>query len=324
MKEQNTVLVLGATGGIGGEVAKQLCDSGWQVRALSRHPNAITDQIENITWLKGDVLSREDVEFAAKGCNIIVHAVNPPGYRNWGETVLPMLNNTICAARKSNATIVLPGSIYNYGHDAFPVLAEDDPQQPETRKGIIRVAMEQRLQDFAENGGRVIIVRAGDFFGRHRLNNWFAQALVKPGKAVTTIRNPGVPGVGHQWSYLPDVARTLVLLLERRDQLESFARFHLGGHWDSDGTQMVEAIARVVTAHKGKAPKIAAFPWWQIKLLSPFVETLHEILEMRYLWRHPVRLDNSRIKSVLKQEPHTPWDRAIEDTLKGLGCLSSG
>ncbi|MGL6091332.1 MAG: NmrA family NAD(P)-binding protein, partial [Pseudomonas paracarnis] len=30
------VLVLGATGGIGGEVARQLSAAGWEVRALTR------------------------------------------------------------------------------------------------------------------------------------------------------------------------------------------------------------------------------------------------------------------------------------------------
>jgi hypothetical protein len=33
-----TALVLGATGGIGGEVAHTLLAHGWQVRALSRQP----------------------------------------------------------------------------------------------------------------------------------------------------------------------------------------------------------------------------------------------------------------------------------------------
>ncbi len=34
MAQQQTVLVLGATGSIGGEVVRQLCDAGWQVRGL--------------------------------------------------------------------------------------------------------------------------------------------------------------------------------------------------------------------------------------------------------------------------------------------------
>ena len=35
---QRQALVLGASGGIGGEVARQLRDAGWQVRGLKRGP----------------------------------------------------------------------------------------------------------------------------------------------------------------------------------------------------------------------------------------------------------------------------------------------
>ncbi len=34
-----------------------------------------------------------------QGVSLIVHAVNPPGYRNWGQLVLPMIDNTIAAAQ---------------------------------------------------------------------------------------------------------------------------------------------------------------------------------------------------------------------------------
>jgi hypothetical protein len=76
---------------------------------------------------------------------LIVHAVNPPGYRNWGQWVLPMLESSISAACASGARILLPGTLYNYGPDAFPVLHEDSPQNPLTRKGKIRAEMERRL-----------------------------------------------------------------------------------------------------------------------------------------------------------------------------------
>jgi nucleoside-diphosphate-sugar epimerase len=42
---------------------------------------------------------------------------------------------------------------------------------------------------------------------------------------------------------------------------------------------------------------------------------------MRYLWREPVRMENTRLRSVLGQEPHTPLERAVEETLQGFGCL---
>lgn len=321
MANDNVALVLGATGGVGGEVARQLRDAGWQVRALQR---GLEHEIvrDGITWMRGDALNRNDVMRAARGAAVIVHAVNPPGYRKWSELVLPMIDNTIAAAIAERATIVLPGTVYNYGPDAFPVLTETSPQNPVTRKGAIRVELERRLRAASKSDARVIIVRAGDFFGPKVGNSWFAQGLVKPSQPVSAINLPGDSGVGHQWSYLPDVARTMVELLARRDTLEPFAAFHMNGHWDADGTQMAAAIERVVTRHGIAQPKRRAFPWWMVRIAAPFVTTLRELLEMRYLWRRPVRMSNDRLRAVLGHEPHTPLDAAIEATLIGLGCVA--
>jgi len=323
MANVGKVLVLGATGGIGGEVARQLRDAGWEVRALRRGADKPVEQRNGVTWLRGDALCREDVAAAAQGCSVIVHAVNPPGYRRWSELVLPMLDNTIAAAVTEQATVVLPGTVYNYGPDVFALVTEESQQNPVTRKGAMRVEMERRLEAFSEGGGRVIIVRAGDFFGPHAGNNWFSQGLIKPGLPVRKITYPGASGVGHQWSYLPDVARTIAELLARRDSLERFATFHMKGHWDPDGMQMVRAIQRVVARRTAVEPAVIAFPWWFILLAAPFVTTFREMLEMRYLWRVPLRMDNARLEAVIGAEPHTPVDRAVETTLVGLGCLDA-
>jgi nucleoside-diphosphate-sugar epimerase len=315
------VLVLGATGGIGGEVAAQLRDAGWNVQALRRR--AGSERREGIEWIQGDAMNRDDVTRAAQGAEVIVHAVNPPGYKRWSELVLPMLDNTIAAAMSQGATIVLPGTVYNFGPDAFPLLAEDSPQHPATKKGAIRVEMEARLQRASENGARVLIVRAGDFFGPNAANNWFSQGLVKPGQPVKKISNPGTHGIGHSWAYLPDVARTMVELLARRESLDAFARFHMAGHWDGDGTQFTAAIQRVVARRSGRKPSIGAFPWWLITLASPFNETFREMGEMRYLWRERVQMNNARLVQMLGHEPHTPLDQATEATLIGLKCLDA-
>ena len=322
MTGENSALVLGATGGIGGEVARQLRDAGWNVRALQRRASSPAEQRDGIVWIRGDALNAHDVRSAADGCSVIVHAVNPPGYRRWSELVLPMLDNTIAAASAVGATIVLPGTIYNFGPDSFPVLNEGSPQHPLTRKGAIRVEMERRLLNASVNGARALIVRAGDFFGPQAGNNWFSQGLVKPGKPVAVVCNPARGGVGHQWSYLPDVANTMIELLARRESLAPFATFHMAGHWDADGSQMADAIQRVVARRTGRRPRVTAFPWWLLTLASPFVATFREMREMRYLWREPVRMDNARLISVLGREPHTPLDEALEATLTGLGCFT--
>ena len=317
--EQELALVLGAGGGIGGEVARQLLRAGWRVRALSRRP---PKDAQGIEWLQGDALVGADVARAARGCAIIVHAVNPPGYRNWAQQVVPMLRNTIAAAESSGTLVLLPGTVYNYGPDASPLVPEDAPQRPLTRKGALRVQMEDELAAHAGRGGRVLIVRAGDYFGPHAGNNWFAQGLVKPGHVPAVIANPGRAGVGHQWAYLPDVAATMVALLARRANLEPFARFHFEGYWDEDGEGMARAIRQVAASH-GIQARITRFPWWLVRLMAPFNTTMRELLEMRYLWREPLRLDNTRMVAVLGCEPRTPLMEAVERTLMGQGCLTT-
>ncbi len=317
---QPTALVLGATGGIGGEVARRLQARGWQIRALHRSALEPAVRANGYDWIAGDAMNPAQVLAAARGAALIVHAVNPPGYRDWDKLVLPMLDNSIAAAQATGARILLPGTVYNYGPDAFPLLTEDAPQQPLTRKGGIRVEMEQRLRAAADRGVHSLIVRAGDFFGPQAANNWFAQGLVKPGKPATAVTYPGVAGIGHQWAYLPDVAETMVQLLERADALEPFAAFHMQGHWDADGRQMVAAIGRALGR---PALKARAFPWWALTLGAPFVPLFREMREMRYLWQQPVRMSNAKLIKLLGREPHTPLDQAVRTTLAGLGCLAA-
>lgn len=319
MTEQygRVALVLGATGGIGGEVARKLAARGWQVRALNRDAAKARAKAPNFEWLQGDAMNATDLMTAAQGASLIIHAVNPPGYRDWEKLVLPMLDNTIAAASSVGACIVLPGTVYNFGPDAFPVLREDSPQHPVTKKGAIRVEMERRLETASRTGARVIIVRAGDFFGPGAASSWFSQGMVTPGKLLTTVKNPARCGVGHQWAYLPDVAEAMVRLVECGDRLPSFAVYHMDGFWDADGCQMVAAIKRVA----GSTIKTQAFPWWIVPLAAPFVTFMRELKEMRYLWREPLRMSNERLITELGSEPHTPIDEAVRASLVSLGCL---
>jgi nucleoside-diphosphate-sugar epimerase len=229
-----------------------------------------------------------------------------------------MIDSSISAARASGARILLPGTVYNYGPDAFPTLREDSPQNPLTRKGKIRVEMERRLQAAAHTGVRSLIVRAGDFFGPSAGNNWLSQGLIRPGKQVTSILYPGRRGAAHAWAYLPDLAETMAQLVDRESTLGTFERFHFAGQWDADGTHMTDAIRAVVGS-----PNIPVrrFPWPLVTLLSPFKSLFREMREMRYLWQEPLRLNNDRLLRVLKTEPRTSLEQAMRTTLTGLKCL---
>ena len=315
-----TALIIGATGGVGSEIARALLRRGFQVRALHRDPEQAKARMPSlgaIEWLKGDAMKAADVLAASSGVSLVVHAANPPGYRNWQGLALPMLENSIAAARAAGARLVFPGTVYNFGPETFPRVTESAPQRPKTRKGAIRVAMEQRLSQAAREGVPVLIVRAGDFFGAAGQNSWFNQSLVKPGKPVRWLLYPGKREVGHAWAYLPDLAETIAQLVSREAELGPFEVFHFGGHWFERGVEIAEATRRAAGVPNAR---IWSFPWFAVYLLAPFVETFREMLEMRYLWNVALQLDNSKLIRFLGQEPHTPLDEALRTTLHELGC----
>jgi nucleoside-diphosphate-sugar epimerase len=320
--KDNIVLVIGATGGMGSETALAFSRRGFRIRALHRRPKEAASQFNhlNFDWVKGDAMDATGVNAAAEGARFIVHGANPPMYRNWPKLVLPMLENTIAAARASGARILFPGTVYNFPPDAPMVLRENTPQRATTRKGAIRIEMERRLEEAQATGVRSLILRAGDFFGPYITgNSWFRQ-LVKPGRPVRTITYPGPPDIGHSWAYLPDVGETMALLAERDASLVGFEVVHFGGHWFERGIDMAEAIRAVVA---DPHLPIRSMPWWLVGAASPFVPLMRELWEMRYLWHVPMRLDNTKLVSVLGDEPHTPTEEAVRASLTGLACLSA-
>jgi len=79
------VLVTGATGFIGGNLARRLCQRGYEVRALVR-PEANTSTIDGtgVERITGDILDRESVDRAVQGCQAVFHCAAI--YAFWSKT----------------------------------------------------------------------------------------------------------------------------------------------------------------------------------------------------------------------------------------------
>ncbi|WP_319531691.1 NAD(P)H-binding protein [uncultured Cohaesibacter sp.] len=309
-------LVLGASGGVGGAVASALLRHGWVVLGMARKvPATSRDDLAALEWVVGDALVLEDVVAAAKGVDVIVHAVNPAGYRNWDRLVMPMIRNSIAAAKANGcARLVLPGTIYNFDPATNPVIDETSPQNARSRKGRIRAELEQALKD-ASSEVPVLIVRAGDFFGPGTRSSWFAEAMVAKGKRLRRIINPA-KGAGHSWAYLPDLGETFAQLFDREDQLKPFEVVHFEGLYDESGNEMTEAIMEAV----GRSLPVWRMPWWLFRVLAPFGGFPREVAEIIPHWTHPLRLNNRRLLELLGSEPRTDRQEAVKAALADLGC----
>ena len=307
-----TALILGVTGSIGREAAAAFLRRGWQVRALHRNPELAAASVAlPVQWVKGDAMDLNQMVEAARGSEIIVHAANPRNYRNWRGLALPMLDNTIAAAKISKARIVLPANIYNFG-SSTRVLKENSPQIPTSRKGQVRVEMELKLQKASVYGVRSIVVRAGDFFGPGAGNSWLTRGMVRESRRSPWVFYPGPRDVGHSWAYLPDLAETMVRLVECQVPLSAYEVFNFRGHWFERGVEMAEQACQVLGISDRA---IKPFPWWAVKLGAPLVNVMREMLEMRYLWQIPIQLDNAKLRTLIGAEPHTGIEVALAATL---------
>ena len=233
------VLVLGAGGRLGHKAAEAFRDAGWTVTSLVR-PGRASRAPAGTQPIEVDALDHAAVSTAARGADVILHALNP-FYTDWSRLALPLAYSAITAAETTGATLMFPGNLYNYGSPMPPVIDETTPMRPSSRKGQMRVAMEDRMAEATERGMRAIVLRAGDFYGGGR-GSWLDLVLLKEiGRGRLTY--PGPIDLMHEWAYLPDLVSVLVRLAGMRETLPAFATFGFPGHAVT-GRDFTTTIAR--------------------------------------------------------------------------------
>jgi len=285
-------------------------------------PGAVPPTAPGIEWRGIAVQDTAALAGVAAGTSVVVHALNPGSYTPaaWQAESGPLLACAITLCRKLDATLMLPGNVYNFGRDMPALLREDTPQRAHTAKGKVRVALEQQL---SASGVRAVVIRAGDFFGAGR-GSWFDLALAKQ-LAKGRFTYPGVGDVSTAWAYLPDLARTFVAVAERRDALAPFEVLHFAGH-ALTAQRWLEALTPLARAQAWVAPgaslQRAAIPWALLRLASPFVPAWAALVEMRYLWQTPHALANDRLTALIGPEPHTPLPQAVAAALADVGLLA--
>jgi nucleoside-diphosphate-sugar epimerase len=318
---QNTVLILGARGRFGLATARAFADAGWRVMGQTR-PDAEVPQATSIEWFGIGLNDVQALVQAAKGATVVVHALSP-AYTNaaWQAQVLPLTEGALSIASALNATLMVPGNVYNFGVAMPAVLRENTPALARTVKGQVRIQMELLLQ---KSGVRCIVIRAGDFFGSGT-GSWFDTAMVKDiDKGMFTY--PGVPDVSRSWAYLPDLGRTFVAVAQHRATMKPFEVFHFAGHGIT-GQRWQEVLTSVARAQGWLEPravlKMTKLPWTIIRFGALFSATWAALLEMRYLWQTQHALANDKLTLLIGPEPHTPLMLATQMALADLGFIAS-
>lgn len=298
-----SVIVLGAKGRFGRAAVQAFQHAGWEVSAFGRG----LDQkaFGQARCIEGNAQDAAALACACAGMDVIVHTLNPP-YPDWPKVMPLFTRSVIAAAKRSGATVLIPGNIYNYGADMPAVLNEQTPWRPTTAKGKLRVEMEHAFRDA---GVRTIVLRSGDFFEAENSGDWFSNYITAKSHLGQTLY-PGPRKAVHAWAYLPDVARAAVALAEKRVDFADFEEFCFAGYGVT-GQQLIDEIASAL----GRAQRHKTLPWLMLRVLGLFTPLMREVHEMRYLWYVPHQVDGRKLASVLTDFEATAFSQAINEAL---------
>lgn len=323
MTTASTVLILGARGRFGQAAARAFVRAGWQVLGQVR-PGAQGPAIAGVHWLALEPSDSAALAKAARGATVVAHGLNPVyTHKAWRAEAPALLESAIRISQVLGATLMMPGNVYNFGEAMPALLREGAAQQATGVKGRIRIAMEQRLQAATQEGFRAVVIRAGDFFGSGT-GSWLDQAVAKD-LARGRVTWPGPLDVATPWAYLPDLANTFVKVAQQRNGLDAFAQLHFAGHTVT-GQQWVDALTGVAW-EQGWLPqdgtlRVSRMPWPLLRVAGLVLPTLAALAEMRYLWRTPHQLHNQHLCALIGNEPRTPFDDAVRQSLHDLGLLA--
>lgn len=289
-------LVLGA-GPTGVATARLLADSGDIVTLASRSGKGPIHPRISLASVDASVLT--SLVPLARGAATIFQCAMPR-YDRWTEEFPPIQAAAIHAAVTSGAALVTLGNVYVYG-PCVGAFDEHTPLAPNSDKGRVRTAMWRAA---LESGARVTEVRASDFLGAGAMSLF--TILVLP--ALVAGAAPSYPGdldAPHPWSFIDDVARTLVAAA-RND-----ASWGRAWHVPSRSASVREVHQRFVTIGNYAAVPITQMPR---SVLEQGDSLSQAVVEMLYLMDSAVVLDASETERVLGVNA-APLDVAVRSTL---------
>jgi nucleoside-diphosphate-sugar epimerase len=291
-------------GPVGSTTAQLLAEAGHEVLVLSRSGGQSTDLIEHRAVDAADAAA---LAGAAAGADVVYNAVNP-AYHRWATDWPPVAAALLGAAEQTGAVLVTMSNLYGYGRPTGP-MTPDSPLAATDTKGQVRARMWTEMLAAHEAGRvRVTEARAGDFVGPqvpgdHSHLTRQLPAL-RAGRRAWVVGDPDVP---RGWSYLPDVAATLVLL--GTDDRALGRAWHVPSAIRSQR----QAITDLAAALGLGAPKVSGLPWPLLRAVGVAVPFMREVVDVRHQFDQPFVIDASATTATFGLEA-TPWAEVLRAT----------
>ncbi|ADU32436.1 SDR family NAD(P)-dependent oxidoreductase [Evansella cellulosilytica] len=301
-------LVLGATGGIGYSIVKELVSRDIEVIAFSRTEKKLTALFgdnEKVTIFSGDVFNRQALLDAAEDVDVIFHALNIP-YADWEEKLSKVMGNILYVAEKQLAKVAIADNIYAYGRaEGVAKVTEETEKNPHTKKGKIRLKVEKQAKD---SNVPVLIAHFPDFYGPNAesaILQYTLDAVVK-GKKASFVGNQSVK---REYIFTPDGAKAIVELASRDDAY--------GQNWNIPGADIISGheLVKILRGITGYNKKVGTVTKRMIQFIGIFNAQMREVVEMLYLTETPVVLSGEKYEREIGEIPRTSYKDGLHETI---------
>mgnify|MGYP006269864671 CR=1 FL=1 len=303
--------ILGAGGGIGKDLARDLRQYTPQVRLVSRTPQKVNETDELVA---ADLTKKEDVDRAVAGSDIAYLTVGLP-YRTtvWQRNWVPLMRNVIEACRRHDTKLVFFDNVYMYAPSAIPHMTEKAPIGPASEKGQVRKEVAGLLLEAVDKGEiRALIARSADFYGPGVENSVIVETVFKPFAEGRKANWMGKADKVHSFTYTPDAARATAMLGNTENAYGQV--WHLPTRPDPPtGEEWIEAIAREM----GVEPRYREVGAFMLKLMGLFVPEMREMPEMLYQNTQDYIFDSSKFDKHFGFTP-TAYEQGIKEVVAAM------
>ncbi|MEK4670223.1 SDR family NAD(P)-dependent oxidoreductase [Niallia sp. FSL R7-0271] len=308
------VIVLGATGGTGAAITEELLKRGIKTIAFSRSIEKLRLLKENLgnsnllTLKSGDAFDYNSIYDAAKDVDVIFQCVAVP-YEEMQRSQIPLGKAVMTAADKLRKKIVFVDGIYPYGKARTPLVNEEHPKKPHTKKGKIKLELEELIFSKDWINAEPMVIRLPDYYGpTANFNSYLGMTMVNiaNGKISSYIGSLSIP---REYVYLPDAAN---MIIELAMDNEAY-----GQNWNIPGKIITgKRLIQIAQSAAGKTAPVIPLTRYMLKMIGIFSAVMREMEEMSYLTETPVYLDGSKYKKKIGPLTQTSFEVGILETIR--------
>ncbi|MFU8870650.1 NAD-dependent epimerase/dehydratase family protein [Micromonospora sp. SL4-19] len=299
-------VIVGA-GPVGTATARLLAERGERVRVVTRRGTG--PEHPAVERIAADAADPARLTALTEGAIALYNCANP-AYHRWPVDWPPLADALLTAAERAGAVLATVGNLYGYGPVDAP-MTEATPLAATGTKGRVRNRMwSDALAAHRDGRVRVTEVRGSDYLGVGGTS--LAMMVLPRALAGRRVFLPVDWDAPHTWTYIPDVARTLVAAAT--DERAWGRAWHVPS---ASAAPMRDLAARAAALVGAPAPKLTRMPYpvlWLGGLANPMAR---ELRETAYQFDRPFVMDSSAATATLGIEP-TPLDQAIKETVTGL------